>query len=145
MHYVRVNINKTSVHCLRVILRIIKQQYNVNMIVKIMFLEFVMCLLICLFFWTFLSRYLSLRKEALPFCYMLIMFIRLNLIGYNFQSWYNDELLLRNGWSMKGVYALFPAGTIVRDSYHPKSPTHLNQGLKLRSIWVQILLNEILQ
>ena len=33
--------------------------------------------------------------------------------------------------------ALFPAGTIVRDPNHRKSPTHCEQGLKLRRNWVQ--------
>ena len=30
----------------------------------------------------------------------------------------DDKLLLRNGWPTKVVYALFPAGTIFRDSHH---------------------------
>ena len=33
--------------------------------------------------------------------------------------------------------ALFPAGTIVRDPHHHKSPTRREQGLSLRRAWVQ--------
>ena len=54
-----------------------------------------------------------------------------------------DELFLRNGWPTKGIYALFPAGTIVRDSHHRKSSTRRQYGLNLRRIWVQTLLNEV--
>ena len=43
------------------------------------------------------------------------------------------------------VYTLFPPGTIVRDSHHRKSPTRREQGLSLRRIWVQTLLNEVVQ
>ena len=57
----------------------------------------------------------------------------------------DDELFLRNGWPTKGVYALSPAGTIVRYSHHRKSPTRRKQGFKLRRIWVQTLLNEAVQ
>ena len=53
-----------------------------------------------------------------------------------------DELFLRNDWPMKGVYALFLAGTIVRDSRHRKTPTCREQDLNLRRSWVQTLLNE---
>ena len=35
----------------------------------------------------------------------------------------DDESFLWYGWPTKGVYALLPAGTIVRDSHHRKSPT----------------------
>ena len=35
----------------------------------------------------------------------------------------DDEFFWWYGWPMKGVYALFPAGTIVRDSPNGKSPT----------------------
>ena len=56
-----------------------------------------------------------------------------------------DELFLRNDWPMKGVYALFLAGTIVRDSRHRKTPTCREQDLNLRRIWVQTLLNENVQ
>ena len=42
----------------------------------------------------------------------------------------------------KGIYALFTAGTIVRDSYPRKSPTRREQSLNLRRIWVQTLLDE---
>ena len=41
---------------------------------------------------------------------------------------------------MKEVYALFPGGTIVRDSQHRKSLTHRGQGLNL----LQVNLNESL-
>ena len=57
----------------------------------------------------------------------------------------DDELFLRDGWPTKGVYALFPAWTIATDSHHRKSPTRHKQGLNLRRIWVQILMNEVLQ
>ena len=30
----------------------------------------------------------------------------------------DDELFLRNGWPMKDIYVLFPAGTIVRYSHY---------------------------
>ena len=49
----------------------------------------------------------------------------------------DDKLFLRNGWPTKRVWALFPAGTIVRDSDHHKSPIRHKQGLNLRRIWVQ--------
>ena len=48
----------------------------------------------------------------------------------------NDELFLRNDWPMKGVYALFLAGTIARDSHYRKTPTCREQDLNLRRIWV---------
>ena len=47
----------------------------------------------------------------------------------------DDELFLWYCWPTKGVYALFPAGTIVTDSHHRKSPTRRKQGLNLRRIW----------
>ena len=40
---------------------------------------------------------------------------------------------------------LFPAGTIARDSHHRKYPKHHEQILNQRKIWVQILLNEVVQ
>ena len=46
---------------------------------------------------------------------------------------------------MKGVYALFLAGTIARHSPHRKSPTRRKQGLNLRRIWVHPLLNVVVQ
>ena len=49
------------------------------------------------------------------------------------------------GWPTKGVYVLFPAGTIVGDSHYRKSPTRREQGLSLRRIWFQTLLNEVVQ
>ena len=49
----------------------------------------------------------------------------------------DDELFLRNGWPTKGVYALFPPGTIVWDSHHHKFPTRREQDLNLRRIRVQ--------
>ena len=57
----------------------------------------------------------------------------------------DDELFLWYGWPMKGIYALFPAETIVRDSHHRKSSTHRKQDLNLRKIWVQTLLSEVVQ
>ena len=57
----------------------------------------------------------------------------------------DDELFLLNGWPTKGVYALFPAGAIARDSHHGKSPIRRDQGLNLRRIWVQTLSNEDVQ
>ena len=36
--------------------------------------------------------------------------------------------------------ALFPAGTIIRDLYHLKSPTRHEEDLNLRRTWVQALL-----
>ena len=50
---------------------------------------------------------------------------------------------LRNGWPAKGVYALFPAGTIARGSDNRKSPTRREQDMNLRRIWLQTLLNEV--
>ena len=40
-------------------------------------------------------------------------------------------------------YALFPAGTIVRETHHRKSPTRREQGFNLRRIRVQTSLNEV--
>ena len=57
----------------------------------------------------------------------------------------DDELFLWYGWPTKGVYTFFPAATIVRDSLHRKSPTRREQGLNMRRIWVQTLLNEAVQ
>ena len=57
----------------------------------------------------------------------------------------DDELLLRNGWPTKGVYALFSAEIIVRDSHHCKSPIRHEQDLNLRRIIVQTLLNEVVR
>ena len=57
----------------------------------------------------------------------------------------DNELFLRNGWPTKGIYALFPAVTIVRDSHHRKSPTRREQDLNLGRAWVQTLLNEVVQ
>ena len=57
----------------------------------------------------------------------------------------DDKLFLWYGWPTKGVYALFPAGTIVRDSHHRKSPTRREQGLNLHRTWVQTLLNQVVQ
>ena len=48
----------------------------------------------------------------------------------------NDELFLQNGWSTKGVYALFPSGTMVRNSHHGKSPILRLEDWNLRRIWV---------
>ena len=45
-----------------------------------------------------------------------------------------DELFLWNGWPTKGVYALFPDGTIV-----------IVIDIDLGRIWVQTLLNEAVQ
>ena len=45
-----------------------------------------------------------------------------------------DELFLRNSCPTKGVYVLFPVGTIVRNSHHRKSLTRYEQGLNLRRI-----------
>ena len=59
--------------------------------------------------------------------------------------WIDDELLLWYGWPTKGVLALFPAGTIVRDPHHRESPTRRKQDLNLRRTWVQALLNEAVQ
>ena len=49
-----------------------------------------------------------------------------------------DELFFLNGWPTKSIYALFPAGTIVRYSHHHKSLTHCKQGLSLHRIWVRL-------
>ena len=43
------------------------------------------------------------------------------------------------------VFSLFPAWTIVRDSYHRKSPTRPEQDLNLCRTWVQASLIEVLQ
>ena len=42
----------------------------------------------------------------------------------------DDKLFLQNGRPTKGVYALFPAGPIVRDSHHRKSPSYREQGFE---------------
>ena len=55
------------------------------------------------------------------------------------------ELILPNGWPTKGVYALFPAGTIVTDFHHCKFLTCHKLGLNLHRIWVPTLLNEAVQ
>ena len=34
--------------------------------------------------------------------------------------------------------AFFPAGTIARDPHHGESPIRREQGLNLRSTWVQV-------
>ena len=52
-----------------------------------------------------------------------------------FKVWLTDERHL----------ALFPAGVMIRDAHHPESPTRHDQGLNLRRIWVQALLNEVVQ
>ena len=57
----------------------------------------------------------------------------------------DDELLLRNGWPTKGVYALFSAEIIVRDSHSCKSPIRHEQDLNLRRIIVQTLLIEVVR
>ena len=49
------------------------------------------------------------------------------------------------GWPTKGVLALFPAGTIVRDPHHHESLTYFKQDLTLCRTWVQVLLNEVVQ
>ena len=41
--------------------------------------------------------------------------------------------------------ALFPAGTIIRNSHHPKSPTNHKQDLNLHRTWVPDLLNKVVQ
>ena len=41
----------------------------------------------------------------------------------------DEELFLGYVWPTKGVYALFPGRTIVRDSHHCNSPTCCKQGL----------------
>ena len=41
--------------------------------------------------------------------------------------------------------ALFPAGTIVRDSQHRESPTRREQNFNLRRTRVQALLSEVVQ
>ena len=51
---------------------------------------------------------------------------------------FDDELFLRNDWPTKDAYALFPAGTMVRDSHHLKSLTHRAQGLNLHRIWMKL-------
>ena len=55
----------------------------------------------------------------------------------------NEELFFWYDWPTKGVYALFQAGTIVRDSYHRKSPTRHKQDLtctesELRLCWIKL-------
>ena len=55
----------------------------------------------------------------------------------------DDELFFWYDWPTKSVSALFPAGTIVRYSYHRKSPTRQEQGLNLHRIRVETLLNKI--
>ena len=43
------------------------------------------------------------------------------------------------------AFSLFPAGTIVGDPHHRKSPTRRKQDLNLHRTWVQALLNEVVQ
>ena len=57
----------------------------------------------------------------------------------------DNELFLWNSWPTKGIYALFPAGTTVRDSHRCKSPNRREQDLSLRGAWVQTSLNEVVQ
>ena len=45
----------------------------------------------------------------------------------------DDELFLPNRWPTKDVYASFPAGTIVRESRHRKSPAWL---IKKDHVWL---------
>ena len=59
----------------------------------------------------------------------------MNWIELFFVVWLTDE---------KRV-ALFPAGTIVRDPHHGKSPTRREQDLNLRRTWAQAFLNEVVQ
>ena len=42
-------------------------------------------------------------------------------------------------------FALFPAGTIIRDPHHLEFPTRRQQDLNLRRTWVKTLLNEVVQ
>ena len=65
------------------------------------------------------------------------------ILKYHFN--FDDELFLRNGWPTKGVYALFSAEIIVRDSHYRKSPIRREQDLNQRRIIVQTLLNEVVR
>ena len=77
---------------------------------------------------------------------MLLLFLNLLLIYFEtwmslwwwwivFVVWLTDERR----------FALFPAGTIVRDPHHCESPTRREQDLNLYRTWVQALLNEFVQ
>ena len=53
-------------------------------------------------------------------------------------AWLGYEMIncfLRNGWPTKWLYALFPAGTISKDTRYRQCPTHREQGLNLQRIW----------
>ena len=54
----------------------------------------------------------------------------------------DDELFFRNDWLEKGLKSVLKAGTNVKNSHHPKSPTRFVSALKLRRTSVQALLNE---
>ena len=56
-----------------------------------------------------------------------------------------DELFLWDRWAGKRAYALYQAGTNVRDYHYCGSPTCREQGLNLRRIWVQTFFNEVVQ
>ena len=43
------------------------------------------------------------------------------------------------------LLTLFPAGIIVRNPHHRESPTLREQDLNLLRIWVQALLNKVVQ
>ena len=43
------------------------------------------------------------------------------------------------------TFSLFPAGNIVRDPHHRKSPTRREQDLNLRKTWIQAKLSEAVQ
>ena len=70
----------------------------------------------------------NLRFEIPCNLIIVIMMLMMNC----FLVWLTDEML----------FALFPAGTIVRDPHHSKSPTRRGQDLSLHRTKVQDLLNE---
>ena len=69
--------------------------------------------------------------------YHFLSFFQIFLRYYKGDDEDDDKLFLCYGWPANGVYGLFPAGTIVRDSHHRNSQTCGEQGLNLRRILVQ--------
>ena len=57
----------------------------------------------------------------------------------------DDELFFVEWLTDERRFALFLAGTIVRDPHHREFPTRRKQGLILRRTWVQTQLNEVVQ
>ena len=51
----------------------------------------------------------------------------------------HDELLLWNGWPMSEIITIPNLLTNIRDSYHPRSPTHYKEYLnQFRLYWMKV-------